>query len=110
MYETFTPNNHLLLKNYQSINHQWFYAAKYTYGYCMMLFWTKKCRIYNKQVFIKLTPVIIHELISLINHTQQLAQCLGNRETPIGYCSSEAEDELKIVDNKCTKSTSQLKI
>ena len=57
----------------------------------------------------KITPVLIHELISPIKHTQHLAQCLGNRKTPIGYGSSEAEDESELVDNTCTISASQRK-
>ena len=72
--------------------------------------WPNKYRIENKQVFRKLMPVMIHELRSPIKHNQHLAQCLGNRETPIVYGSLEAEDELKLVDDKCTRSTSQRKI
>ena len=70
-----------------------------------MLFWSKKCRIKNKQLFSEFTPVLIHEVRSPINHTQHLAKYLGN--TSIGYGSSESEDELKLTDNKCTRSTSQ---
>ena len=58
----------------------------------LMLFWNNKCRIENKKVFIKLTPVLINRVISPINHTQHLAQCLDNRETTIGYGSSESKD------------------
>ena len=39
---------HLLLQKSQYILHQWFYAAKYISGWCLMLFWTKKYRIENK--------------------------------------------------------------
>ena len=74
-----------------------------------MLFWTKNCRIYNKQVFIETTPVMIHEVISPIKNTQHIAQCLGNQKTPIEYVSSEAEEELKLVDKKRTRYTSQYK-
>ena len=74
-----------------------------------MLLWTKKCRIENKQVFRKLTPVLIHEVRTPIKHTQHLSQWLGNQKMPIGCGDSESEDELKLVDNKCTKSTSQRK-
>ena len=74
-----------------------------------MLFWTKKFIIENKQLFRDLRPVLIHKVISPIKHTQHLAQCLSNQKTSIGYGSSEAEDELKIVDNKCTRVTSRRK-
>ena len=74
-----------------------------------MLFWTKQFRIKNKQVSSKLTTIMIHEVISQINNTQHLAQYLVKQKTPIGYGSSEAEAELKLVDNECTKSTSQHK-
>ena len=74
-----------------------------------MLFWTKKCRIKNKQVFSELIPVLIHKVRSKIKHTQHTDQCIGNRKTSISYGRSEAEDELKTVDIKCTKPTSQLK-
>ena len=37
-------------------------------------------------------------------------QCLDNWRTTIGYGISEAEDELKLVDNNCTRYPSQLKI
>ena len=74
-----------------------------------MLFWTKKFRIENKQVFRKLTPVIIHEVISTIKNPKHLTQCLGNQKTPIWYVGPEAKDELKLVDNKCTRYTSQRK-
>ena len=107
--DTLTKETHLLLQKYQYTNHQWFYAANSISGWCLVLFWTNKCRIKNKQVFSELTHFLIHELISPIKHTQQLSQCLGNRKTPIGYVSSEAKDELKLVDNKCTRSTSQQK-
>ena len=52
---------------------------------------------------------MIHEVRSLIKHTQDLAQCIGKHKTPIGYGSSKAEDELKLGDSKCTRSTSQRK-
>ena len=52
---------------------------------------------------------MIHVVISQINHTQYLAQCLGNCRTPIGYVNAEAEVELKLVDNNCTRSTSKQK-
>ena len=74
-----------------------------------MLFCAKKYRIESKQVLSKLTPVLIYELISPIKHTQQLDKCLGNRKMLIWYDSSEAEDKLKLVDNKCEISTSQHK-
>ena len=62
------------------------------------------------QVFSKLTSVMIHEVRSPIKHTQLLAQCLGKKKKrKIGYGNSEAEDELKLVDNKCTRYTSQQK-
>ena len=48
-------------------------------------------------------------MISPINPTKHLDQCLGNQKTPIGFGSSESEDELKLVDNKCTRSTPQRK-
>ena len=48
-------------------------------------------------------------MISQIKHTQHLDQFLGKRKMPIGYGSSESEDELKLVDNKCTVSNSQQK-
>ena len=73
----------------------------------MMLFCTKKCRIENKKVFRELTPVLIHLVISPINNNGHLTQFMGNWKTLIGYGSSEAEDELKLVDNKCTRSTSK---
>ena len=71
-----------------------------------MLFWNKKLGIENKQAFRKLTPVMIHEVRSPIKHTQHLGQCLGNHKIWIGYSSLESEDELKLVDNKFTRSTS----
>ena len=74
-----------------------------------MLFWTNKFRIEKNKIFIKLTPVLIHEVRPPIKHTQHLAQCLGDHKTPIGYGSSEVEDEWKLVDNKCTRATSQRK-
>ena len=52
---------------------------------------------------------MIHKAVEPIKPTQHLAQCIGNRETPIGYGSSEAEDKLKLMDNKCTTSNSKLK-
>ena len=75
-----------------------------------MLFWTNKFRTENKQVFSKLTTVMIHEVRSPIKHTEHLDQCLGNWKMTIGYGSSEVEEELKLVDNKCTRSTSKQKI
>ena len=75
-----------------------------------MLFSTKKCRIENKQVFRNIRPVLIYEVISPIKHTQHLTKCLGNHKTLVGYGSLEAEDKLKLADNKCTRSTSQRKI
>ena len=99
----FPKENPLLLQKY------WFYVANSISEWCLMLFWTKKISIDNNQVFIKITPVLIHEVRSPIKHTQHLAQCLGNRKILIGYGSSEAEDELKLLDNKCTRSTSQRK-
>ena len=74
-----------------------------------MLFWTDKFSIENKQVFSELAPVLIQKVGSPIKHTQHLAQFLGNQKTPIGYVSSEDEEELKIGDNKCTRSTPQRK-
>ena len=74
-----------------------------------MLFWAKKFRIENKQVFIKITHVLIHEVRSPINHTQHITLCIGIYKTPIGYGSSEAEDESELVDNTCTISASQRK-
>ena len=74
----------------------------------MIILWTKKYRIKNKQVFSKHTTVLNNEVRSLIKHTQYLAQCLGNRKTLIGYGSSEAKDEFKLVDKNFTISTSQL--
>ena len=74
-----------------------------------MLFWTNKYRIENKPVFSELMPVLIQKVRLTIKNTQQLAQCLGNRKTPIGYISSEAEDELKLVHKKCTRYTPQRK-
>ena len=75
-----------------------------------MLFWDNECRIKNNQVFSELVPVLIHGVRSPINHTKHLSQCICNRKTPIGCGSSEDEGELKLVDNKCTRSTSNLKI
>ena len=74
-----------------------------------MIFWTNECRIKNKKVFRKLTPVLIHEVISPIKNTQHVAKFLGNRKTPIGYISSKAKYELKLVDNKYRRSNSQHK-
>ena len=74
-----------------------------------MLFWTNKYRIKNKQVFSKLTPILIYKMISPIKHTKHLAQFTGKHETPIWYISLEAEYELKLVDKKCTRYTSQRK-
>ena len=107
---TISPKEtNLLIKKYQHTNHQWFYATNSISGGCLMLFWTKKFRIYNKQIYSNLAPILIHKVRSPINHTQHLDQCLGNQKTPIGYGCLEAEDKLKIVDNNFTISTSQHK-
>ena len=72
-----------------------------------MLFWTKTFITKNKQVFSKLTRVMIHEVRSPIKHTQHLVQFIGNWKTLIGYGSSEDKDELKLMDNKRTRFNSQ---
>ena len=70
---------------------------------------TKKFRTENNKVFRELIHILIQNVILPIKHTQHLAQCIGNHRKPIGYGRSEAKDELKLVDNKCTRSTSQHK-
>ena len=107
--ETFCQRKQSLNKKYKYISNQWFYAFNSISGWGLMLFYTRKYRIKNEQVFKELRPVLIHKVRSSIKHTQQLSQYLGNWKTLIGYVISEAEDKQKLVDNKCTKSNSQCK-
>ena len=58
-----------------------------------MLFWTKKCKIKNKQIFSNLTPVLDDKVRYPIKHTQHLAQFLRNHKISIGYGSSKVEDD-----------------
>ena len=64
-----------------------------------MLFCTKNFRIKNKQLFIELTPVLIYKARSPIKHSTPFSMSKQTKK-PIGYGSSESEDEFKLVDNK----------